>query len=341
MLRLMVCMVLVGLLLGGQSELQAKENKDIVIGVSLPTQNVERWVRNKNNLKHIAKERGVDIIVQMANENMATQIAQVENLITQGVDAIIIGPHDGNLAATCVDRAKQAGIPVISYCRLIMNADQDAHIAFDNYMVGQLQGEYLTKIAPKGNYIVLSGDKGDANSILFRGGAMSKIQPLVDKGDITIVLDQFVKDWQPNNALNLVENALTAYDNDIAGIWCANDGLAGGAIQALAAQGLDGKVQVIGGDAGVDAAKRIVSGKQCATVYRDLLIMDEAAIDVAIKLAKGEDISSMFQGEINNGKGDIPAILPKPELVIADNLDKVLISSGYHKKEDVYAESKQ
>jgi D-xylose transport system substrate-binding protein len=308
----------------------------ITIGVSLPTQDVERWVRNKENLISEAAKQGVNIKVQVANDDPGKQISQCENLISQGVDVLIIAAADAVSSATSVEAAKQAGIPVLCYVRLVENCDLDAHIAYDNEKVGELQGKYLTQLVPKGNYIVLAGSKTDHNSFLFKEGAMKYIQPLVDKGDVKIVMEQFVKGWQPAEALKIVENALTANNNKIDGILSPNDSLAGAAIQALAAQGLAGKVPVTGGDAELAAARRIIEGTQTMTAYRDLLIMDQKAIEVAIKLAKGEDISDDATETINNNYKDVPAILLAPIVVDKNNIDEVLIKSGYHSKEDVY-----
>jgi len=308
----------------------------ITIGVSLPTQDVERWVRNKENLISEAAKQGVNIKVQVANDDPGKQISQCENLISQGVDVLIIAAADAVSSATSVEAAKQAGIPVLCYVRLVENCDLDAHIAYDNEKVGELQGKYLTQLVPKGNYIVLAGSKTDHNSFLFKEGAMKYIQPLVDKGDVKIVMEQFVKGWQPAEALKIVENALTANNNKIDGILSPNDSLAGAAIQALAAQGLAGKVPVTGGDAELAAARRIIEGTQTMTAYRDLLIMDQKAIEVAIKLAKGEDITDDATETINNNYKDVPAILLAPIVVDKNNIDEVLIKSGYHSKEDVY-----
>jgi D-xylose transport system substrate-binding protein len=191
-----------------------------------------------------------------------------------------------------------------------------------------------TAKVPKGNYLVLAGSPTDNNAKLFREGAMKYIQPLVDKGDIKVVHDEWVKDWQPSEAMKIAENALTANKNDIQAVLAPNDGTAGGVIQALAAQGLAGKVPVTGQDAELAAAKRIVEGIQSMTVFKDTRELGKAAIAAAIKMAKGESIES--NGKVNNNKIDVPSLLLTPIAVDKDNLDKVLIDSGYLKKEDVY-----
>lgn len=312
---------------------------EIKIGVSLPTQEVDRWVRDKDNLIEFADEMdNVELLVQIANNDAVTQINQVENLLTQGIDVLICAPHDATSIATAVESAKASGVPVIGYVRLIKDTDFEVHMSYNNREVGELQGKYLAENVPEGNYVLLGGSKTDANAFLFRNGAMDYIQPLIDEGKVNVVMDQFINDWRPELAMNAVENALTNTGNDVDAVLCPNDGLAGGAIQALAAQGLAGEVAVTGGDAELAAAKRVVEGTQSMTVYRDLKKMDKMVLEIAVKLAKGEDISEHYTGTIDNDYAEIPAVMPKPVMVTQENIDEVLIESGYHSREEVYEE---
>lgn len=316
------------------NEDSSKKSDKIVIGLSLPTQREERWVRDKETMEKYAEEKGVELKIQISDTDVAQQAAQVENLISQGIDVLILAPHDAAASAQSVEKAHEAGIKVISYDRLITNCDVDVYMSFDNVKVGELQGKYITEKVPKGNYIIMSGAPTDNNAKLFKEGAMKYIQPLIDKGDINVVADQAVDNWEPKNALSIVENALTASDNKIDAILAPNDGTAGGAIQALAAQGLAGKVPVTGQDSEKTAAQRIVEGTQSMTIFKDTRELGKAAVDAAIKLAKNESVDT--NGEVNNGKIDVPSVLLTPVIVTKDNIDDVLINSGYMKKEDVY-----
>ena len=163
---------------------------------------------------------------------------------------------------------------------------------------------------------------------------MGYIRPLVDKRDIKIVADEVVDNWDPKIAFKIVEDALIANKNEIDAILAPNDAIAGEAIKALEAQGLAGKVAVTGQDADLDAAQRIVQGTQLMTVFKDTRDEAKTAIDVAIKLANGETID--VNGYVNNGKIDVPSILITPIAVYKNNIDSVLIDSGYLKKGDVY-----
>lgn len=318
---------------GGGGE-EAQGEKKITIGLSLPTQREERWVRDKERMEALAKELGIELIVKVADANMQEQISQVEALFTQGIDVLILAPHDASAAASLVDKAKQEGIPVISYDRLITNTDQlDIYLSFDNVKVGELQGKYITEQVPEGNYIIMSGAPTDNNAKLFKEGAMKYIQPLIDAGKINVIAEQAVENWVPENALKIVEAALAANNNEVDAILAPNDGTAGAAIQALAAQGLAGKVPITGQDAEKSAAKRIVEGTQSMTVFKDTRELGAAAIEIAIQLAKGEKVAT--NGAVNNGKIDVPSVLLEPKVVTAENIQEVLVKSGYITEADL------
>jgi D-xylose transport system substrate-binding protein len=309
---------------------------DLKVGLSLPTQREERWVKDKQVMEAEAKKAGIDLRVQVTDNDAAKQVAQCENLISQGVKVLILAPHDASSAAVIIDKAAKAGIKVISYDRLVTNSTLDYHyLSFDNVKVGELQGEFITKRQPKGTYLVLAGSPTDNNAKLFREGAMKYIKPLADKGDIKIVMDQFVKDWQPSEAQKLCEQALTANQNKIDAVLAPNDGTAGGCIQAMAAQGLAGKVPITGQDAELAGAIRIVQGTQSMTIFKDTRELGKRAVQMALELAQGKPIDT--QGRVvNNGKKDVPSVLLTPFVVTKDNLDELLIKSGYLTKEKVY-----
>lgn len=313
----------------------------LVVGLSLPTQREERWVRDKEVLESYAKELGnVDLRVQVADADTAQQAQQVENLIAQGIKVLILAPNDGVAAAQLVGKAKEAGIKVVAYDRLIMGTpDLAVYVSFDNYGVGVQQGTFLADLAKnglKGNLIVMSGADTDNNAKLFKNGALSVLQPLIDDGTFKVVVDQSVADWLPANALTIVENALTANKNDIQAILAPNDGTAGGAIQALKAQGLAGKVPITGQDAEAAAAKRIIAGEQSMTIYKDTRVSAKAALDAALAILKGGDaLSAMANGEpIDNGAAKIPYVSVPVTIVTKDNIN-VLTDSGYLKASDL------
>jgi len=311
-----------------------KSGKKMRIGVSLPTQRDERWVRDAQKMKDVAKEEGLDLRMQICDNDASKQMSQCENLIAAGIDILVLAPHDATSAAAIVDNAKAAGLKVISYDRLVLDADVDLYVSYDNYEVGRLMGEYLVNKVPKGSYAVFAGAPTDNNAKLYREGGLSMIKPLVDKGDIKIVMDQWITDWQPTIAMNLMQNALTANNNKIDAVLAPNDNTAGGIIQALAGVGLAGKVPVTGQDAEDTAAQRIVQGTQAMTVFKDTKQQAADAIHAAVKMVKGEDPGAT--SKVNNRKKDVPSILLKPVVVDRSKIDTVLIDSGYIKRETAY-----
>lgn len=315
----------------------SKEEKEIRIGVSLPTQRDIGWVRYREGFESAVQDKkNVKLLMQVADQNAALQASQVENLLSQKIDILILAPQDAAAATSLVEKAHKAHVKVISFDRLILNANVDMYVSFDNVKVGELQGDYLTKLVPKGNYIILSGAPTDNNAKLFKQGAMKYIDPLVKKGDIKIVMDQPINDWQPSVAQGLVENALTANKNNVQAILAPNDNTAGGAIQALAAQKLVGKVKVTGQDAEVTAAQRIAAGKQTMTVFKDQKKLSQKAIELAMMMSQSQENKIKLNGKVDNGKIAVPAVLLTPIVVDKNNLDKELIQSGYLDKDKVY-----
>jgi D-xylose transport system substrate-binding protein len=285
-------------------------------------------------LEEVSKQVGVDLRVQIANKDAAKQVSQCENLLSQGVKVLIVAPQDASSAAVIVEKAHKANVPVISYDRMIMNCDVDVYLSFDNEKVGELQAEWLTRKVPKGNYVILKGAPTDNNVKLLYKGNMKYVQPLIDKGDVKVVFEQFVKDWNPSEAQRLMEQALTANNNKVDAVLAENDGTGGGAVQALAAQGLAGKVPVTGQDAELSAAIRIVKGLQGMTVFKDTRLLGEEAINIALKMVSGQPI--IANSTVANGYKDVPSVLLTPFQVDKDNIDEVLIESGYLKRSDVY-----
>jgi len=306
------------------------------IGFSMDTLKEERWQRDKQLVEQRAKELGAVLDVQVANGDDAVQTRQADNMLTKGIDVMIVAPHNGEIAASIVEAAHRQGVPVISYDRLIRNADVDLYISHQVERIGEMQGDYALKHVPKGNYVLIGGSPTDYNAILLRKGQMNILQPAVDRGDIKIVSDQFAREWKPEEALRITEDALTKSGKKIDAIVASNDGTAGGAISALEAAGLAGKVVVTGQDAQKDAVQRIVKGTQSMTIYKQIQPLAFGAVDAAMKLARKEPVAA--PDKINNGKKDVPSILIPPMVVDKANVDDTIIKDGYHKREEIYGQ---
>jgi D-xylose transport system substrate-binding protein len=317
----------------------AGKNKSgkIRIGLSMDTLKEERWQKDRDLFVRRAEELDAEVLVQAADGKDETQIKQAESLLTQGIDVLVVIPHNAEVAATIVEAAKRQNVPVISYDRLIKNSEPDLYISFDNEKVGEMQARYLVEKAPKGNYILIGGAPTDNNAKLLRDGQMKVLQPLIDKNDIKIVADYWARDWLADEALKHTENALTNHNNNVAAVVASNDATAGGAIQALNAQGLSGKVLVSGQDADLAALQRIVGGTQTMTVYKPVSQLAVKAAEASVALAKKEKIET--NGKVNNGKIDVPSILLEPISVDKSNLDETVIKDGFQNREDVYKNS--
>lgn len=294
----------------------------------------ERWQKDRDIFIAECKKAGAEVLVQAANSDDALQVSQSENLLSQGVKVLVIIPHNAEAMAPIIDSAKKSKVKTIAYDRLIKNCDLDLYISFDNEKVGYFQAAYITKLVPKGVYAYIGGSPTDNNAFMFKAGAMKVLDPLIKKGDITLAYDQFSNDWKPEVAQSNMENCLTKLNNKIDAVVAANDGTAGGVIQALMDQKLAGKVPVSGQDADLAACQRIVEGTQSMTVYKPIKVIAANAAKAAIAMAKGQKVKA--NNKIDNGKKIVPFLALEPISVDKNNMYDEVIKDGFHKIEDVY-----
>lgn len=311
---------------------QPKTGK-VRLGFSMDTLKEERWQRDHDLVKARAAEVGADIEIQVANGSDADQSKQCENMLTKGVDVLIVAPHNGVAAAAIVEMAKKRNVPVISYDRLIMNSDVDLYVSHQVTKIGQMQAQYALDHAPRGNYVLIYGSQTDNNAILLKDGQMGVLKPAIDSGAIKVVSEQHAREWLASEARRIADDALTKAGNDIQAIVASNDGTAGGAISALPPS-LVGKVLVTGQDAELPAVQRIAQGEQTMTIYKPITPLAHSAVDSAMKLARGERVDTT--ATINNGRKDVPAILHEPIVADKNNLMETVVKDGYHKYDDVY-----
>lgn len=307
--------------------------KNVTIGMAIDDLRLERWQKDRDIFVHHAQSLGAKVYVQSANGDEQTQISQIENMISRGVDVLVIIPYNGQVLSNVIAEAKREGIKILSYDRLITNADLDFYISFDNEKVGELQAQSLTEKVPAGNYFLLGGSPVDNNARLFRTGQMKVLQPYIDSGKIKIVGDQWVDGWLAENALKIMENALTATNNKIDAVVASNDITAGGAIQALNAQGLAGKVVISGQDADLAAIKRIIAGTQTMTIYKPITELATAAAGIAVQLATGQQPE--YDVKINNGTKEVPSRMLTPIMVDKSNIETTVIKDGFHPASDL------
>ena len=331
-----------------------KENADndgILIGLSLDSIVVERWQRELEILVATVDELGAQLDVQIANESIEKQTEQIHYLIDQDVDVLIIVPNDARAFYDVIAEADRNGIDVIAYDRLIMHPDVDLYVSFDNMEIGKgisqrLVDELLKKVekvesqnaeskndAPPFNLLIINGDPKDNNSILLNKGFYETIQEHIDNGLINVVDETWANEWREQYAKDLVENQL-ASGVRIDGIIAANDVLATGAIEVLAKWRKAGEVIVVSQDAELSACQRIVEGTQLATAYKPIYDLASTTAKVAVGMAKGEKV--IANDTIYNEYESIPYLKLDAYVVDLDNMEDVIIKSGFHRKEDIY-----
>lgn len=309
------------------------------IGLSLDTLKEERWQRDRDTFVRRATALGAEVKVQSANSDDVRQVADVQALITEGVEVIVIAPHNGEAMAKAVQLAHEAGIPVIAYDRLIKNCDLDLYMTFDNVRVGELQGQFVADAfakmgGGKKRLIRIYGAKTDNNALLFKQGQDRALDPLLKSGALEVVHEDWADDWKPENGKKIANAGINKAGHAFDAILASNDGTAGGAIQALLEEGLAGKVLVTGQDADIAACQRIVGGTQTMTIYKPLKQLAEQAAECAVRLARHQPV--IATASLDNGQVKVPSIFVDVVAVTKENMRETVVRDGFHKAEDVF-----
>lgn len=308
--------------------------KDMVIGVSWSNFQEERWKTDEAAMKAAIEANGDTYISADAQASAAKQLTDVESLIAQGANALVILSVDSGAVGAAVDKADAEGIPVLGYDRLIED-ERAFYLTFDNKGVGRIIAETVKAQQPEGNYAIIKGDKGDPNALFLLEGMMEVIGADVEAGKIKIVGEAFTDGWKPDNAQKNMEQILTAADNKVDAVLAENDGMAGGVIAALSAQGLN--IPVGGQDGDHAALNRVARGSQTVSVWKDARALGKAAGDIAGMLADGKAMTDI-PGAVKwsgGAKGvDMTAIFLAPTPVTKDNIN-VVIEAGHIAKDKV------
>ena len=282
-----------------------------------------------------------EILYQNADQDPAKQQQQVEAAVTEGVDVMVLDPVDSTTAGALATRAKDADIPVISYDRLILDADLDYYVAFDSLEVGRQQATALSEeLAANGDdegpIVKINGDPKDNNAALFKEGS----NEVFEEEGVEIAEEYDTPDWLPENAQREMEQAITATGADeIKGVYAANDGTAGGAIAAMKANGMDPtEIPVTGQDAELTGVQRVISGEQFMTVYKPIQPLAENAAELAVAVANGEEPpADLVTGETDNGTEAVPTALTETIPVTLDNVADTIIADEVYPVDEICA----
>jgi D-xylose transport system substrate-binding protein len=305
----------------------AQDRNKMLIGFSFEAMKGERWQTDLNSFQVRAKQLGAEVISRDADGDDDRQLQQVKDMIKAGIKVLVLLPHDAAKASRMVDAAKAANVKVISYDRLVPNSDVDLYVSFDRLVIGKMQAEYLVERAPKGNYVLIAGSPNDEGAKALHDAQMNVLKPYIDRGDIQVIADAYTQDWLPSEAYLFMLKAIGSSEGKIAAVLASNDGLAGGAIQALREHGLAGKVPVSGQDADLAAVICIAQGTQTMTVYKSVINEAVRAAEEAVRLASGEKTHA--DATISNGTAKVPTILLNPVVVTRDNIKTTVVKDGF------------
>ncbi len=337
---------------------------DITVGVAMPTKSSERWIADGNNVKSQLEDLGYGVDLQYAEDDIPTQVNQIDNMITSGADALIIAAIDGTALSSQLEQAAQNGIPVIAYDRLIRDSENvDYYASFDNYKVGVQQavsllyGLGLTDLegnpsadAPEGpfNIEIFAGSPDDNNATFFYNGAMDTLKPFLDDGTLEVGSGQTdfntvaILRWDPATAQSRMENLLTSsYSKTkrVDGVLSPYDGISIGILSALKGSGYGSASQpypvVTGQDAELASVKSILADEQFATIYKDTRTLASKAVDMVDSIANGEEPEVNNTTDYDNGVKVVPSYLLESEIVVKDNVESVLVDGGYYTAQEL------
>ncbi len=321
------------------------------VGVSMPTKDLQRWNQDGANMEKELTEAGYEVDLQYANNDVPTQLSQVENMISGGCSVLVIAAIEGSSLGEALDMAKEANIPVIAYDRLIMDSDAVSYYAtFDNYKVGTVQGTYvkdqldLDNAAGPFNIEFTAGDPGDNNAGFFFNGAYDVLKPYIDEGKLVVKSGQTkfedvaTPTWGTDVAQSRAENILSSYyaDGTDLDVWlCSNDSTALGVENALAAN-YNGKYPIITGqDCDIENTKNMIAGKQSMSVFKDTRTLASQVVKMVGQILTGATVDVNDTETYNNNVITVPSFLCEPVFADANNYKEILIDSGYYTEDQL------
>ena len=320
------------------------------VGVSMPTKDLQRWNQDGENMQKMLEEAGYAVDLQYASNDVQQQLNQVTNMINNGCEVVVIAAIEGSSLGSALDLAKEKGIPVIAYDRLLMESDAVSYYAtFDNYKVGTVQGTYikekldLDNAEGPFNLEITAGDPGDNNALYFYQGAIDVLKPYIDAGKLVVKSGQIeftdvaTPTWKTEVAQNRATTVLANYaDGSNIDAWlCSNDSTALGVTNALE-DGYDGEWPIITGqDCDKSNVKNMIAGKQSMSVFKDTRTLAAQVVKMVGQILSGETVDVNDTETYNNGKITVPSFLCEPVFADVNNYEELLIESGYYTLEDI------
>lgn len=336
---------------GDGADAAAPAGEGGLIGVAMPTKDLQRWNQDGSNMEAQLKEAGYEVDLQYAANDIQTQVSQIENMISNGCKLLVIASIDGDSLGTVLAQAKEAGIPVIAYDRLIMNSDAVSYYAtFDNYMVGTVQGEYirdaldLENAEGPFNIELITGDPGDNNARFFFGGAMDVLQPYIDSGKLVVKSGQTsfeecaTANWATEAAQSRFDAIIASNYSDgtkLDAVLASNDSTALGVANSLAANYTGDYPVLTGQDCDIASVKNMIAGKQSMSVFKDTRDLATQVVKMVDAIMKGGEAPVNDTESYDNGTGVIPSYLCEPVFADVNNYEKLLIESGYYTEADL------
>ncbi len=332
-------------------ETKASTGTGTLVGVAMPTKDLQRWNQDGSNMKKELEAAGYKVDLQYASNDVQTQVSQVENMISNGCQILVIASIDGSSLGEPLSQAKAMGVPVISYDRLIMNSDAVTYYAtFDNYKVGQKQGEYLVealdleKATEPKNIELFTGDPADNNCNFFFGGAMDVLKKYIDSGKLVVKSGQTAfeqvatANWDSEKSQNRMDTIIAGNYSDgtvLDAVLCSNDSTALGVENALASS-YTGKYPVITGqDCDIANVKNMLLGKQAMSIFKDTRTLASQVVKMVDSVMQGGEAEINDTKSYDNGTGIIPTFLCDPVVVTVDNYKDMLITSGYYTEDQL------
>jgi putative multiple sugar transport system substrate-binding protein len=321
------------------------------VGVSMPTKDLQRWNQDGENMQKLLEEAGYEVDLQFASNDVQQQLNQVTNMINNGVNVVVIAAIEGSSLGSALDLAKEKGIPVIAYDRLLMESDAVSYYAtFDNYKVGTVQGTYvkdalkLDEAEGPFNLEITAGDPGDNNANYFYSGAMDVLKPYIESGKLVVKSGQIefsdvaTPTWKTDVAQTRADGILASFYADGSNIdaWlCSNDSTALGVENALEAN-YDGDWPIITGqDCDISNVKNMIAGKQSMSVFKDTRTLAAQVVKMVGQILAGETVDVNDTETYNNGKITVPSYLCEPVFADVNNYAELLLESGYYTEDQL------